>query len=175
MRRAAGFGDRFVAKSKKFGVEKNGIDLPKALPGDGHISLSGETLTCLSCVPQHPGKSLAVEVALIKGDAAFLDDTRHKAGSGDAGANGADACVTLRYAVNFRAHLRGGEKGVAALIHRGAARVSGLSPEGDRVAFNAVGAKHGSERQIGIEKDGPLFNMELEVGGGVRGVLCRFL
>ena len=75
--------------------------------------------------------------------------------------------MTFRDAVNLRTHLRGGEKGVAASVHRGAAGVRGLSAKGDRVAFDAEGAEHGAERQIRIEQDRPLFDMQLEIGGGV--------
>ena len=49
--------------------------------------------------------------------------------------------MTIRDAIDLRAHLRGGQKGVAPLLHRGAARVRALSAKDDQWRCNAVGAR----------------------------------
>ena len=71
----------------------------RGVPTRRYVSLRGETLACLFRVPQHSGKGLAIEVALIEANATFLDDTRRDAGGGSARADGADASMALGYPV----------------------------------------------------------------------------
>ena len=117
--------------------------------------------------PEHVGEGRGVEVALVEREAAFRDDAGDDAGLGRAGADRADATVAVRDAVNLGSHLRGGEKGVAAAVHRRAAGVRGLAVEGHGVPLDAERAEHGAERAVEVQQDGALLDVEFQVGGGV--------
>ena len=73
--------------------------------------------------------------------------------------------MAIRNAINLGTHLRGGEEGVAPLVHRRAAGVRSLAAKSDRMAFNAKGSQHGSERQILFEQYRPLLDVEFDVCG----------
>ena len=115
-------------------------------------------------------------MALIERDAAFLDDAGDDAGLGRAGADGANAAAAaLGDAINFRAHLRGGEEGVLATIHRRAAGMRGLAVERDGVSLDAERAEHRAERQIEIEQHRALLDVQFEIRGGVLEFLAAVL
>ena len=67
-----------------------------------------------------------------------------------------------------RPKRRGGEEGVVAQVHRGAARVAGLAGERDRVALDAEAADHGRRGLAHLLQPRALLDVQLEVGGDVR-------
>lgn len=106
-------------------------------------------------------------MALVEGDLAVFDDAGDNAGPGFAGADGADAAFSVGDGVGFGGHAGGGEEGVFAAVHGGAAGVGGLAVEVDGVAFDAVGAKDGAEGEVEVEEDRALLDVEFLIGGGV--------
>ena len=83
--------------------------------------------------------------------------------------------LPLGDAVNLRAHLRGGEEGVLAAVHRRAAGMRGLAVKRDGVSLDAERAEHRAERQIEIEQHRALLDVQFEIRGGVREFLAAVL
>ena len=106
-------------------------------------------------------------MALVEGDLAVFDDAGDDAGFCFAGSDGADAAFSVGDGVSFGGHAGGGEEGVLAAVHGGAAGVGGLAVEVDGVAFDAVGAEDGAEREVEVEEDGALLDVEFLIGGGI--------
>ena len=94
--RPAGFADCFV--------KKNGVYPKEAFPSNVNIAFRGKASARIFCIPQHSQKGFIGEMALIKGDAAFLDDAGRYARGRRAGADGAHASVAIRYAINLGTH-----------------------------------------------------------------------
>src|SRR5579864_7078247 len=107
-------------------------------------------------------------MALIECDPAFFDHAGDDSGFCGAGTDCANALTTaLRDLVNRRAHFACGQKCVTAAIHRSTAGVRGLAAKRDRVAFDSKCSKHGPEREIEIEEDWTLFDVQFDVSRGV--------
>ena len=165
---AAGFADGFVAQRDEFVVERARVNLPEAFPTHFHVAFLRKFFAGGFGFLKHACERRAVEMALIQRDATFLDDARDDARFGRAGANGANAVAAAPGDfVNLGTHLRGGEEGVFAAIHRRAAGVRGLSVESDRVPLDAERPEHRAEREIEIEQHRALLNVEFEIRGGV--------
>lgn len=146
---AAGFGYGIGTHLDEFGIEKDGFDLPKAFPGNANIALLREAFAGSFCILEHFGESRRVEVALVKGDAAFRDNTGDDAGFGSTGADGANTAVAaLGDAIDFRAHFCGGKESVFATIHRSTAGMGSLAMKGDSVAFDAESAEDCAQGQV---------------------------
>ena len=163
----AGFGDGFVAKGNEVVVKKNRLDLPEAFPGNGDVAFLRESFAGRFRFSQHAGEGRGVEVPLIERDATFIDDAGDDAGFSGAGTNCADATVAVGDLINLRAHFRGGEEGVFAAVHRGAAGMRGLPVEGNGVALDAESPEHRPERPIQIEQDWTLLDVQFQVSGCV--------
>src|SRR6266404_8002899 len=90
------------------------------------------------CFAQHARERPSIEMALIKRDPAFLDHARDNSRFGCARTDRANAALAaLRNAINFRTHLRRGQKRITPPVHRRAAGMRGLSAECERVSFHA--------------------------------------
>src|SRR5437764_12822703 len=57
MRFGADLGNGLVAERDEIVVEKNGLDLPEAFPGNGDVPFARETLAGFACFGEHAGKS----------------------------------------------------------------------------------------------------------------------
>ena len=116
---------------------------------------------------EHRRQGLRVEVSLVERDPAFLHHARHDSGPGRAGADRADpGAAAAGDLVDLGGHPGRGEEGVAAAVHRRAAGMGGLAPEGDRMPLDAEGAEHRPQRQIEVEEHRPLLDVEFQVGRG---------
>ena len=80
----AGLPDGRVAKADEVLVEEDGLDLSDPFPGDRDAPLLRESFARIPRLLKHPGEPGRVQMALVEGDAAFLDDARHDAGPGRA-------------------------------------------------------------------------------------------
>ena len=116
---------------------------------------------------EHFCEGMRVEVTLIKSKATFRDDAGGNAWKGGARSDRANATMVVCDPVTLRAHLGGGEEGIATSVHRGTARMRRLTSKSDGVPFDAKGAKHGSERQIQIEQYVSLLDMQLDIRFGI--------
>ena len=116
---------------------------------------------------QHASEFFRIEMPLIERDPAILHHARHNSGFGRARTDRANAAVSFRDPINFRTHLRGGQKCVAAPVHRRAAGMRGLSVKGDGMTFDAESSKHSSERKVEIEEHRALSDVQLEISGCV--------
>ncbi len=146
---------------------KDRLDIPNPFPGDGHVTFLGETLAGLPGFAQHLGKGISLEMALVEGDAAILDDTGDDPGLCRAAADGAGAAVAFGDAISLRTHFGGGEERIFAALHRRAAGMRRLAVESDRVPLDAERPEDGAEREIEIEEHGSLFDVQFQIGGGV--------
>mgnify|MGYP006150689843 CR=1 FL=1 len=72
-------------------------------------------------------------MTLVERDAALLHDACDDAGLRGTGADGADAALTVRDAIDLLRHLPGGKKRILAAIHRRAAGMCRLTVKRDRV------------------------------------------
>jgi hypothetical protein len=90
-------------------------------------------------------------------------------GARDAASHRAHRSVAgpLRDLADLERELGGRRECVAASVHRRRARVRGLAPEGDLMAFDAEGTEDDSERKVHRLEHRPLLDVQLEIGGRV--------
>ncbi|MDB6026269.1 MAG: hypothetical protein JWM68_2492, partial [Verrucomicrobiales bacterium] len=119
--------DGIGAHIDKVFVEEHRFDLPKAFPGNAHVSFYSETFARFFGFLQHGRQCFRIQMPLIQCDPTFLDNARDDAWFGGAGTDGADTAVApFRNKINLKTYSGPGEESVLAPVHRRAAGMRGL-------------------------------------------------
>src|SRR5437879_1946468 len=112
---------------------------------------------------------------LIDGDPALFDHAGNDAGFRGTRADRAHSAITaLGDSIDLRTHFSGGEKRVPPTVHGRASRVRSLATKRDGVTLNPESSQDCTQRQIEVEQNGPLFDVQFKVRCGVLKFFAAF-
>ena len=131
------------------------------------LALGGEALRRFLRVLPHRRELGRVEMALVQGDGAFLDDRGDDARLRGAAADRADARMLRSDGVDLLGHHAGGLECVAAAVHGRRTGMRRLPVEGDEIALDPDGSEHYAEGIAEVLEDRSLLDVELEIGGAI--------
>src|SRR3954447_14559456 len=156
-------------------MEGDGFNAPDPGPLDGAALFLRETLTRLAGLTVHGGEHMGIQISLIERGFTPADHCGDDTGKCLHGSNRADRVrMFFRNGPDFEGELGCDSKRIAPFVHGGGAGMRLLSMERDGMTLHTFRSQDDAERESKALEDWALFNVEFQVGGGVRLLFLRF-